>query len=57
MPDLECTNGIVLLSEDPSISEFFLDCLNHNVDMFGMRLNCKMLLQERIRPKPNIVLL
>lgn len=55
LPDVEYTNDVVWLSE----AEGFIDRLNDNVYMFGMRLapsKCKILFQDWTGWKPNLVL-
>lgn len=55
---LEHEDDVVLLNEDQSKVHVFLDRLNDNANMFGMRFEpskSKMLLEDWISLKPNLV--
>lgn len=57
--DLEYADNVVLLSEDLSKSQTFLDHVKDGVSMFGTHFlpsNCEMLLQNWAGSKPNLFL-
>ncbi|VDP92533.1 unnamed protein product [Echinostoma caproni] len=59
LSDLDYADDIVLLSEDPDKLQTFLDNLNTNVAISGMRFapsKCKMLLQDWVGPAPSLIL-
>lgn len=56
---LEYADDFVSVNEDPDKSQVFLDHLNHNAAVFGMRSvppKCKMLSYDWIGSKPNPIL-
>lgn len=59
LSNLEYTDDISSLSEDPTKLQAFFDHLNDNVAIFQVRFpptKCKTLLQDWNGPKPNLFL-